>query len=327
MTKPPREGVRTAEQLDRQSIVWAYRVLLDRDPESEQAIAAMQTACGSTQDLRRAIMVSQEFRGKNPEDLARTPESTVVIAQLHGSLRLFVDLSDIVIGLNVARGRYEQSELAFVRGAVESGQTVLDIGANIGFFSIAMGELAGPKGHVYAFEPVAQNADLLERSIHENRMEERITLKRVTVGDEDGERQLVTLGLESGALNSGGAYLLPPEMAPPPGHEMRTVPIVTIDRQNLRSPVSFIKIDVEGAEPLAFRGARGLLQSDRPVILSEINPTQLQRVSGCTPSEFISEMKTFRYGCFVLENGRPTDPVTHWNSSSVRSVVFLPDGR
>jgi FkbM family methyltransferase len=327
VTESSGDAGQVAQLLNREFIIWAYRLLLDRDPESEEAIAAMQTACSSTQDLRRAIMVSQEFRGKNPEDLAYTPESTVVIAELHGSLRLFVDLSDIAIGLNIARGRYEPSEIAFIRGEVKPGQTVLDIGANIGFFSIVMGALVGPNGHVYAFEPVAENADLLERSIHENGMEERITLKRETVGEEDGERQLVTLGLESGALNSGGAYLLPPEMAPPPGHELRTVPIVTLDRQNLRSPVSLIKIDVEGAEPLAFRGARGLLRSDRPVILSEINPTQLQKVSGCTPAEFISEMKTLRYGCFALEDGRPAGPVNAWSSSSIRSVVFLPDER
>lgn len=316
-----------AQQLDRETIVWAYRLLLDRDPESEEVIGAMLTAWGTTRDLRRAIMASQEFRDKNAGDLAYTPESTVVIAELHDSLRLFVDLSDIAIGLNIARGRYEQSEVAFVRRTVEAGQTVLDIGANIGFFSILMGALVGSTGHVYAFEPVAGNADLLERSVRENRMEERITLRRVVVGDVEGPGQLIVLDLAAGALNSGGAYLQPLHTGPPLGHEVRPVTMVALDRANLRSPVSFVKIDVEGAEPLVFRGAMAMLESDRPIILSEINPPQLRNVSGCTPGEFLSEMKALGYNCCALEDGRPSRPVTHWSDSSIRSVVFLPNDR
>lgn len=316
-----------AIQLDRQYIIWAYRILLDRDPESEAAIDAMQTAWGTTRDLRRGIMASEEFRGKNHGDLAYAPESTVVIAELRNSLRLFVDLSDVAIGLNIARGRYEENELSFVRRAVKPGQTVLDIGANIGFFAIQMGALVGARGHVYAFEPVVRNADLLDRSICENGMQERITLRRVVVGDVEGSGELVELDLEAGALNSGGAYLQRSGARPPSGHEVRSVPMVLLDRERFRGPVSFAKIDIEGAEPLAFRGARVLLERDRPIILSEINPPQLKRVAGCTAGQFLSEMRTLRYDCFVLENGRPSHPINEWSDFSIGSVVFLPAGQ
>lgn len=313
-----------SQMLDREVIVWAYKLLLDREPESEDIIAAMQTAWKTERDLRRNIMMSPEFRQKNPESLAYTPESNIVIVELPSSLRLFVDLSDLAIGLNIARGQYEASELAFMQRYIRRGQTVLDVGANVGLFSVTMAELVGPQGHVHAYEPMQQNLALLERSIRENRMEERIAVRRVVVGDEVGERHLVSLSLSAGAMNSGGAYL---QMAAPvpPGHTIQSVPMVTLDTEEFRSPPSFIKMDVEGAEPFVFRGAKRLLTTDRPVILCEINPRQLEKVAGCTGSEFIAEVVALGYRCFELENGDPAVLIDSWSDNSVGSVVFLPN--
>jgi len=310
--------------MDRNLVVWGYRLFLDREPESDDAVAAMQTACSTTRDLRRGFMASPEFRAKNPDSLAYTPECAVVIAQLPGSLRLFVDLADIAIGLNIARGVYEPQEIEFVRTCLRRGQRVLDIGANVGFFSITMADLVGPEGHVYAFEPLEQNAALLRRSVIENRMEGRITVRGEVVGDRRGRQQLVSLGLDQGAMNSGGAYLLAAEARVPTGHRVQSVPMVTLDSEEFRSPVSFIKIDVEGAEPLVFRGGRRLLERDRPTILCEINPTQLERVSGSNASAFMAEMRGLGYGCFALVNGRPEKPIQSWKDATVGSVVFLP---
>lgn len=309
--------------LDREVIVWAYRLLLDREPESEDVIAAMQRAWKTARDLRRNVMTSPEFRKKNPESLAYTLESNLVVVELPGSLRLFVDLSDLAIGLNIARGRYEASELAFVQRYVRRGQTALDIGANVGLFSVTMADAVGPQGRVYAFEPLQQNLALLERSIRENRMEERIVLRRALVGDEAGERRLVSLSLQEGALNSGGAYLHMGEPVPP-GHTVHVVPMVTLDTEDFRSRVSFIKIDVEGAEPFVFRGGQRLLTKDRPVILCEINPRGLEKVAGCTASEFIAQLAALGYGCFRLENGNLAGLIDRWGDDSVGSVVFLP---
>ena len=80
----------------------------------------------------------------------------------------------------------------------------------------------------------------------------------------------------------------------PRGHATRTVPRRRARPWALPRPISFIKADIEGAEPLAFRGADALLRADRPVILSELHPLQLDRVSGVTPAQFIAEMHATR---------------------------------
>ena len=59
----------------------------------------------------------------------------------------------------------------------------------------------------------------------------------------------------------------------------------------LRRPVRFIKMDVEGAEPQVIRGAARLLAEDRPMILSELHPTQLERASGIDADEFLAQLR------------------------------------
>src|SRR5262245_53155507 len=140
--------------LTRDHVVWAYRLLLDRDPENDDVIGPKLAGSRDTRELRHHLMTSAEFREKN-RDYAHTNDRTIVIKELGGpgNPRLFVDLADHVIGLNVVRGHYEPDEIAFMRGALKPGDTAVDVGAHIGFFAVQMASLVGPQGRVHAFEP------------------------------------------------------------------------------------------------------------------------------------------------------------------------------
>src|SRR5438477_3574246 len=89
--------------LTREHVVWAYRLLLDRDPESEDVIGPKLDGSRSTADLRRHLITSAEYQRKNP-DFAQTNDRTIVIKELDAGVRLFIDLSDHVIGLSILRG-------------------------------------------------------------------------------------------------------------------------------------------------------------------------------------------------------------------------------
>jgi FkbM family methyltransferase len=301
-------------------IIWAYRLFLDREPDSDSMVQQKLWSWSNTPELRTDFMTSPEFRAKNP-DTAYINEPNIVIKEIEENVRLFVDLSDLVIGLNIIRGSYERSELEIVRRVVQADQTVLDIGANIGLFSMIMAARVGPGGHVYAFEPMPMNADLLERSIVENHFTERVTLERVAVGAEPGEIQMM---MPDYRLTSGGAHVYTSSMELPSHHTLSTVPLRHLDSYDLKHPVSFIKIDVEGAEPLVFRGAEKLLYSDRPIILSELQGQQLHKVSGCTATHFIEEMQTRGYICYPLENGTMAPPIQTSPEDTLASVVFIP---
>ena len=109
--------------LTRDHVVWAYRLLLDRDPENEDVIGPKLAGSRDTRELRHHLMTSAEFQDKN-RDYAHTNDRTIVIKELDGpgSARLFVDLSDHVIGLSILRGHYESAEIAFVRQNAATGR-------------------------------------------------------------------------------------------------------------------------------------------------------------------------------------------------------------
>lgn len=308
--------------LTRDHIIWVYRILLNREPESEEVIQEKLRTWRTTDNVLTDFLTSPEFRSSHP-DMAYINDSNVVIKEMGNHLRLYVDLADYAIGLNIVRDDYAKMEQAFVLNSVQPGQIVLDIGANIGFFAITMAALVGPTGHVYAFEPIPTNADLLARSIAENKFAERMTLEHAAVGAVAGEIQMVVP--EPGySLNSGGAYIFMDGMELPDTHSLHTVPMLRIDNYMMQHPVSFIKIDVEGAEPLVLRGAENLLQTDRPVILSELHGLQTQKVSGCTPTDFIAEMHERGYDCYMLGDGQPEELITAADDYDVSSVVFVP---
>jgi FkbM family methyltransferase len=286
--------------LTRDHVIWAYRILLDRDPESEAVIGPKLKGFQSTRQLRAGIVTSREYADKNP-DFALTNTRTVVIKELPGGARLFVDLSDHAIGLPIVRDQYETGELAFARRMVRRGDHVLDVGAHIGFFAVHLAQIVGPSGSVTAFEPLEENAALLERSIEENGFADRLRLERAAVSRCAGEAAL-TFATET--LNSGGAYVVTGAMPVPSGHAVRRVRLVALDEQPIPRPIAFIKMDVEGAEPLVLEGAAGLLAADRPVILSELHAEQLGRVSGRSPEMFLSDVRRLGYRAFRIDADR-----------------------
>lgn len=306
--------------LTRDHVIWAYRLLLDRDPESEDVIGPKLAGSRTTAELRHHLITSAEFRDKNP-DFAHTNDSTVVIKEIAPGVRLCLDLSDHVIGLNILRGQYEQDEIALVRRLLKPGDSAIDVGAHIGFFTMQMAAAVGPDGRVYAFEPLDANADLLEQSTGENGFGDRVRVRRAAVGAAPGVARL-TFPVET--LNSGGAYLLPDGGAPLAGNQTKEVPLVALDALELRRPVRFIKMDVEGAEPQVLRGAARILKDDRPLILSELHPTQLERASGITAEQFLAQIAAFGYRAHRIADGAVGSPVDRAPADALVSVVLTP---
>jgi FkbM family methyltransferase len=295
--------------LTREHVVWAYRLLLDRDPENDDVIGPKLAGSRDTSELRRHLMTSAEFLDKNP-DFAHTNDPTVVLKDIAPGVRLFLDLSDHAIGLNILRGQYERDEVAFARSLLRPGDVAIDVGAHIGFFTMQMAAAVGPSGRVYGFEPFEANADLLERSIVENQFDDRVVLRRAAAGATSGTATL-TFPVET--LNSGGAYLLREGTAPLAGNLKREVAVIALDQIDIRRPVRFIKMDVEGAEPQVIRGAERILREDHPTILSELHAVQLERASGVTAAEFLAQVAALGYrthrlrGEGVSTGGRPAE--------------------
>lgn len=307
------------DPLSADHVRWAYRILLDREVESDEAIATKLRAWRTTGELRLDIMASEEFGLKNPEH-ATTGGSTIVIKPLGDGTRLFVDLSDHVIGRPIVRDAYEQAEVRCARGLLRPGDVAIDIGAHIGFFTLQLARVVGDAGHVYAFEPLDRNAALLEQSIAENDFGRRVTLERRAVSDRQGE---ATFLFAERSINSGGGFLAAAGAAPP-GVSSRPVQTVRLDGYALRRPIRLVKLDVEGAEPAVIAGASALIARDRPYIVSEVHPEQLARVSGASPATLFAQLAALGMRPHRIDAEGVGALLTAADITGVTTIVFTP---
>lgn len=163
-------------------------------------------------------------------------------------------------------GTFEKAELGFVSRYVRQGDTVFDIGANVGIFSVVLGTAAGKSGHVIAIEPVFENVSRLKKNLAKNDLE-NVNVMPLALGAAEG-KLLLHLASDA-AYHSLGAV----EKAFR-GDEEVFVEVRRLDDvwTEMGCPVvSFVKMDVEGAESDVLRGATAFLHACCPVLLIEAN--------------------------------------------------------
>lgn len=187
------------------------------------------------------------------------------VLNVHDSMQIEVHDVDTSISDSLReQGVHEPNLTSYVRQSVAPGDHVVDVGANIGYFTLLFASLASDDGHVTAFEPDPTNADLLCENIERNDFNDRnVTVVREAVTDEVG-----TTSLHQHAESSGAHSV--DESVVRDGSEI-DVRETTVDA-SLTEPVDFVKIDVEGAEPRVLDGLSDTIQTDRPTLVFELAP-------------------------------------------------------
>jgi FkbM family methyltransferase len=146
---------------------------------------------------------------------------------------------------------------------VSRGDTVYDVGANLGYVAMSLAKQVGPTGTVIAFEPLPQNLELLRENIANNRLA-NIEVFDVAVSDQLGEAVIRV----AGNLSTASLIWHKSDTSAVP-IEVKTIAIDDlVADKNLALP-TFVKIDVEGAEALVLRGMRRTVTKARPVLFVE----------------------------------------------------------
>ena len=149
------------------------------------------------------------------------------------------------------------------------GDTVLDIGANIGLVSLWLSRLVGPHGQVHAFEPNPSLQDMLREMFAHNQLS-NVQLHPVALGAEDG-----ALELRIPKVNAGAASFVRNQDVS--DCDIVVAPVRTLSgivAEHGIQKIRLIKIDVEGFEAEVFRGGKDVLTGTRPdAILFELNET------------------------------------------------------
>lgn len=188
---------------------------------------------------------------------------------------------DAIIGPAIEKGSWADHETALFRAHIEPGAQVLDLGANIGWFSV-QAVLAG--AHVHAFEPVPDIAEVCERNVARamQRGPGRCTVHRVAAG-ERRERARIALHEKNFGDNRvlDETHARPSDMPIAREIEIEIAPVDDL----VRGPVRFAKIDTQGSEWFALRGMqRTLAESPNLGLLLEFWPYALR---GASPRELL----------------------------------------
>lgn len=191
--------------------------------------------------------------------------SSTVTLQIAGGVRVVVpdSLHLITPYVLLEQGDWFEDEIKFLRRLLQSGQRVIDIGANHGVYSLSMAQTVGPTGRVWAFEPASTTARLLTESIAVNSFAQ-VQLEKSALSDRCGT---ATLSLDTNSeLNAIVSE-------PAPGSASETVPLLTLDecmqRQDWRD-IDFLKIDAEGEEGRILAGGARFFAELSPLVQYEV---------------------------------------------------------
>lgn len=199
---------------------------------------------------------------------------------------------------------YEREISAIFHAALRPGDTVIDVGANVGWFSLLAATLVGPEGHVIAFEPSHDNVEKLRRNAALNGFT-NITVNEAALSDETGTAEFYLNPYGNGGhalwdMQAGRADRKPSTPV--------TVSKTTLDdwcAQHLHNPPRLIKIDTEGHDKRVLIGAKQLLDKYRPpYIVSELHRKGLNAF-GDSQLDFMALMKSYGYDTFLLTDNFP----------------------
>ena len=223
---------------------------------------------------------------------------------------------------------YEADVAHVMMRALRDGDIAVDVGANIGFFTVLMAAAVTPSGRVIAFEPGADNLERLEANIAVSGMT-HIEVVRRPASDRVGPSQFY-LNSDAGgghALWDPAAY--PGNVRSQAQQRVLDVTTTTLDREMSRLGVAaprLIKIDTEGAEHRVLSGAVELLREHRvPYIVAELHEFGLRQL-GSSQQALRRFMQGFGYATFALfyDGSLPKliPPETQLQSRHILNLLF-----
>lgn len=239
-----------------------------------------------------------------------TAEGVTVSSRSHG-ISMFVDAVDLhatpyaLLGF----GSYENDETAFLKSVFRDGDVFLDIGANLGWYSLVLGKQC-PGAHIFAFEPIPSTVSVLERNIRLNGLE---NVEAVAMGmfNKDDELNFIFVEDVSGATS---LKMAGQTRGRAPAQEVlcKTTTLDTFCTSRDLRP-SLVKIDVEGAELMVVQGGEKTLEGT-PIILVELL-RKWSREFGYHPNDVFTYLAKYGYQAWEFaEDGsgtlRPCSAVT-----------------
>ena len=212
--------------------------------------------------------------------------------------KLFLDPGDLGMAraFLLSGGQWEEAETRLFSSIVKEGMTVVDVGANVGYYTLLAARLVGEKGKVFAFEPSPDNFALLKQNVTENGYKNVILVPKA-VSDKTATARLMIDRASSGG-HSLSAFR----------DSVDSVEVETVSLDEyfaVRSErVDVLKIDAEGAEMAILEGMHGLLKRNPDLtLLTEFFPRAI-RAFGYPPEEYVRQLGAYGFQIYPIQEGQ-----------------------
>jgi len=195
---------------------------------------------------------------------------------------------------------WELEESKFLKSFVKEGMQILDIGANIGYYTLLFSKWAGQNGKVFSFEPSPENFALLLTNLQANQCKNVFPYQNAVTNHTDSEYLYLS------QTNPGDHRICDFYAYEHDDHRDK----IKVETKSLDSffnsdqKIDLIKMDIEGAEGLALQGMTNLINKNKKLLLfTEFWPYAIEQ-SGFTPKEFIEQILQLGFKIFILSNGK-----------------------
>lgn len=214
------------------------------------------------------------------------------LSRVLGRYKMYVDTTDVWISSHLLLdGFWEIWVTEAIAALVKPGMVVADVGANLGYFTLLMADLVGPTGHVHAFEPNPVMLRRLRRNVTVNGFAGYTDVHDKALTDVDG----AIMSFHIPAENPGGGAITQHR------HQIDAgaidIETIRLDSRPEWHAIELMKVDVEGAEELVWRGAKGLLEGSKlRTVLMEFNTERYADSPG-----FLAAMRAYGFSIGMVE--------------------------
>lgn len=288
------------ELANENDIYHCYRLLLGRKPDPDgwnTWTSAIQGGM-SINTLVLCFLGSPEFKNRS---LSPSVSGTKYELVELPDFKIYVPTDDWAIGRHILVQKfYEPHVTSVIKSVLSPGMGFLDIGANIGYFSLMAASLVGSSGKVFSFEPSQHNCNCLYLSAKTNNFD-NIDIYPFAVAEKQATFIYDTTLGTNGCISEFDNNLTIEESR----SLVRSMVLDEVLRDVER--INLIKIDIEGAEFRALEGAKEIFKKHRPLIISEFSPPALKNVSKVSGENYLKKLLAENYYISVIE---PTGQLT-----------------
>ncbi|MDH3618106.1 MAG: FkbM family methyltransferase [Nitrosopumilus sp.] len=211
---------------------------------------------------------------------------------------IYLDPNDQIISRYIAIKKiWEPDETNFFNKSIDKGMTIIDIGANIGYFTLLFSKLVGDSGKVITFEPNPHSFKILKKNVQSNKIK-NITLFSNAIGKSNHSTKLFLSKINSGDNRISEKIIETSDLQ----RESVDVDVVTLDDTLRNMSIDFLKIDAQGSEMNIIQGAKNIIKNnDQIKLIIEFWPIGLI-AHDCKPIDFLYELKSLGLIIYDLDD-------------------------